>query len=96
MLHASDEGQEGQQRWCEGLLQPLLQSWAFRWGKRCPKREMLSWKGQEQRPGVWLQRAVPVPAGWEGKAAIGQQTEGWRFRPALLSGLSRKARYLRV
>ena len=93
MLHASDEGWEGQQHCCEGWLQPLPRSWAGRWGKHYPKREMLSWKGQEQHPGARLQREVPVQAGWEGKAAIGQQTEGWRFRPALLSGLSQEARY---
>lgn len=74
MLHMSDEGWEGQQRWREGLLQPLPRSWACRWGKRYPKREMLPWKGREQCSGVWLQRAVPVRAGWE--AAIRQQTGG--------------------
>lgn len=66
MLHASDGGREGQQHWNKGLLQPLLR--ARRWGKRYPRRDMLSWKGQEQHPGVWLQRAVW--ADLEGKAAI--------------------------
>lgn len=67
----SDEGREGHQRWHEGLLQPLPWSWACRWGKHYPKREMLSWKGREQHAGVWLQRAVQA-------AGRGRQPSGSR------------------
>lgn len=73
MLHMPDVGREGQQRWHEGLLQPLSQSWACRWGKHYPKREMLSWKGQEQHPGVWLRERCRCRQAGRGRRRSGSR-----------------------
>lgn len=43
-------------------------------GENHRKREVTSWKDLEQHPGVWLQSDVL------GKAVIGKQMRGWRFR----------------